>query len=232
MTEGLVNDRLKSTRLRRSLRPRRRLRIPRIGLIVPQPCAVHASDAAALGASTPAAAAPAAATSVATLLTRHILRDGEIVLLILKPSLWTIFFASLPAIGIAVILMISARLWTPHHIDLGIETGVMIVGARVALAVLNWAGRLYLLTDLRIVRIIGIFNPQVHDIPLRKVARTRLTTSFRERICRLGSVEIIPESDHWPWSVWQTIPKPVQVHEVITRAITRAKQGGCYGARW
>ena len=31
-------------------------------------------------------------TSLATLLTSHILRDGELVLLILKPSLWFIVF--------------------------------------------------------------------------------------------------------------------------------------------
>lgn len=108
----------------------------------------------------------------------------------------------------------------------------MLVALRAAWAVLSWAGRLYLLTDLRILRINGVFSPQIHDIPLRKVARTRLTTSFRERIWRLGSIEIIPESDQWPWSVWQTIHKPAQVHETICRAIARAKQGGCLGSRW
>ena len=189
-----------------------------------------ASEAAGVGAGQ-AVAAPPATTSMATLLTRHILRDGEIILLILKPSLWTILFGTLPAIGVALIVMISTRLWFAHHVHIGIEIGAMLVACRAAWAILSWAGRLYLLTDLRIVRIAGVFSPQIHDIPLRKVARTRLTAGFRERLWRLGSIEIIPESDQWPWSVWQTIAKPAEVHETVRRSIARAKQGGCFGGR-
>ena len=51
----------------------------------------HASEGA--GAAT--VDAPPTATSLATLLTRHILRDGELVLLLLKPSLWFILLSSL-----------------------------------------------------------------------------------------------------------------------------------------
>jgi hypothetical protein len=189
-----------------------------------------ASEAAGV-AGGPIVVAPPATTSMATLLTRHILRDGEIILLILKPSLWTIFFATLPAVGIALIVMISTRLWLPHHVHIGVEAGAMLIACRAAWAVLNWAGRLYLLTDLRIVRIAGVFSPEIHDIPLRKVARTRLTRSFREHVWRLGSIEIIPESDQWPWSVWQTVPRPDEVHDTVRRSIARAKQGGCFGGR-
>jgi hypothetical protein len=179
----------------------------------------------------PAAVAQPASTSIATLLTRHIVRDGEIILLTLKPSLWTVFFGTLPAIGLALIAMIGARLWAQHHVHIGVEVGMMLVAGRAGWAILSWTGKLYLLTDMRVMKISGVFSPQIHDIPLRKVARTRLTASVRERLWRLGSIEIIPESDHWPWSVWQTIPHPRQVDETIRRAIARAKQGGCYGGR-
>jgi hypothetical protein len=194
-------------------------------------CEIVVSDAAGATAAGPAIVAPPVTTAPATLITRHILRDGEIILLMLKPSLWTIFFGTLPAIGVALIVMFSSGLWAPHHVHIGVEVGMMLIGARAAWAVMSWAGRLYLLTDMRVLRISGVFVHQIHDIPLRKIARTRLTTSFRERLWRLGSIEIIPESDHWPWSVWQTVPKPNEVHETIRRAITRAKQGGCYGGR-
>ena len=192
---------------------------------------VHASETGGATAAAPAAP-PAVISSLATLLTRHILRDGEIVLLILKPSLWMIFFNVLPAAAAALIVMLSTLLWAPHHVHVGVEAGLMLIACWAAWAVLNWAGRLYLLTDMRIVRIAGIFTPEIHDIPLRKVARTRLVAGFRERLWRLGSIEIIPESDQWPWSVWQTIPGPAKVHETIRRAISRAKQGGCGGGEW
>lgn len=218
-------------------RPRRLTRSPRGGRAArggggygPEACGVYASDAAAAAAAgaptaAAAAAAPVVSTSMATLLTRHVLRDGEVVLLLLKPSLWTILFASLPAVAGALIVMISTGLWSSRHTHVGVEVGLMLVAARAAWAVMGWAGRVYLLTDMRIVRIAGVFSPLVHDIPLRKVARTRLVTGFHERVFRLGSIEIIPESDHWPWSVWQTIAHPEKIHDVVRRAIAKAKQG-------
>jgi hypothetical protein len=226
-----VNDRFKSSRVRRFWRSRQGLPAPRAEMVASDSCEVVASEATGVAAGTPAIVAPPATTATATLLTRHILRDGEIILLMLKPSLWTILFGALPAIGIALIVMFSSCLWAPHHVHIGVEVGMMLIAARGAWAVLTWAGRLYLLTDMRVLRISGVFTHEIHDIPLRKVARTRLTTSFRERLWRLGSIEIIPESEQWPWSVWQTIAKPHEVHETIRRAISRAKQGGCYGGR-
>ena len=210
------------------MRGRRRPRWTRGGQALPVACAIHASDAGA--AAAPAVyAPPAAATSLATLLTRHILRDGEIILLIVKPSLWTIFFSILPALAVALIVIISTRLWAPAHVHLALEGGLLLVACRGLWAVLSWTGKLYLLTDRRIVRIWGVFNPQIHDVPLRRVARTRLVAGSLERVWRLGSIEIIPDSDRWPWSVWQSIPRPRQVHETIRRAVNRAKQGGWYG---
>jgi len=76
-------------------------------------CSIHGTEAGL--AAAPVAAPPAVSTSLATLLTRHVLRDGEIILLILKPSLWTILFNSLPAVAAALIVMISTGLWLPHH---------------------------------------------------------------------------------------------------------------------
>lgn len=221
--------RLKGTRLKRQVRRRRLFRAPRHLFVgEPMPCPVSASET---GGATAAAAprAPAIATSLATLLTRHILRDGEIILLICRPSLWSIFFSTLPFAAVALILVMSVKLWAPHGLHLGIEAGLMLVACRAAWAVLTWMGRLYLLTDLRTLRLTGVFYPQIHDCPLRKVARTRLVTSTRERLWRLGSIEIIPENDQYPSSVWQMVRRPVEVHETIRRAVARAKQGGCFG---
>src|SRR6185437_5943403 len=106
-----MSDRLNGWRPRRPFRGRRgRGARPTAG--IDETCPLHASEAGV--AAAPAVAPPAVSTSLATLLTRHVLRDGEIILLILKPSLWTILFNSLPAIGIALIVMISTCLWAPH----------------------------------------------------------------------------------------------------------------------
>jgi hypothetical protein len=176
------------------------------------------------------AAAPgqssAGRTSLATLLSAHILRDGELVLLILKPSIWYIPLSSLRFATAVIILAIFARLTNDQHVIGYIETATFLIAGRVMWAVLQWMGRLYLLTDLRVVSLSGIFNVEIFDCPLRKIARTRLLRTMRERVLRLGSLEIIPCDESTPVSVWQTIARPAEVQLQVITAIRRAKHNG------
>ena len=166
-------------------------------------------------------------TSLAALLTRHILRDGELVLLILKPSMWFIVFTAMRFAGVVLIGVIAAQLWLKPPVALrALELGVFLIAGRVMWAVLQWMGRLYVLTDLRILRLSGVFNVDIFDCPLRKVAQARLQRSFRERCLRLGSIEIVPLDDACAPGDWRTIKRPEQVLEKIEDTIRRAKQGG------
>jgi hypothetical protein len=168
-------------------------------------------------------------TSLAALLTKHVLRDGELVILILKPSIWFIPLSSLAFVAATVALMILARLLgdrlPPVHPRVLLEAGSFAIAARLMWAVVQWSNRLYVLTDLRIVKISGVFNLNIFDCPLRKVARTRIFSPARERICLVGSIEVIPADDSIPVGTWQTVSKPAQVREVIVATVNRAKQG-------
>ena len=182
----------------------------------------HASE----GSATADADARPFRTSLAALLTGHILRDGEVVLLILKPSLWFILFNSMRFIAAVLIAVIAAQLWLPQHVALSVAyAGAFILAGRVMWAVLQWMGRLYVLTDLRIVRLSGVFNVEIFDCALRKVGTTRLTRTFREKLWRLGSIEIIPSDDSCTPSVWQTVKRPDEVFAKVQSTIARAKQG-------
>jgi hypothetical protein len=167
-------------------------------------------------------------TSLAALLTRHILRDGELVLLILKPSLWFVVLAAMRFAGVVLIVVIAAKLWLkPPGAALRVaEIGAFLIAGRVMWAVLQWMGRLYVLTDLRILRLSGVFNVDIFDCALRKVAQARLHRSFRERLLRLGSIEICPLDEACPPGEWRTIKHPDRVLETIQDTIRRAKQGG------
>ena len=178
-----------------------------------------------------ATVAPPAATSLATLVSRHVLRDGELVILLLKPSVWFILLSSLRFIAIDVIVISAIFVFDiddkMHLQKLPIvEAGVFIAAGRLMWAMLQWASRLYVLTDLRILRVGGVFNVNIFDCPLRKVARTRLLNITRERIVGLGSIEIIPLDENSQEGIWQTIAGPRQVHEQVVAAINKAKQGG------
>ena len=113
-------------------------------------------------------------TSLAALLSRHILRDGELVLLILKPSLWFIVIGAMRFSAVVLIGIIAAKLWMHPVASLrAAEFGAFLIAARVMWAVLNWMGRLYVLTDLRVLRLSGVFSVDIFDCPLRKVGEAR-----------------------------------------------------------
>lgn len=182
-----------------------------------------------------AAASPAAVpvtTSLAALLTQHILRDGELVILILKPSLWFIPLSALRFMAAMAIVLIAAVLLDPHlpgNNRQVLEIGAFIIAGRLMWSILQWMGRLYVLTDLRILRLSGVFNPDIFDCPLRKVARARLIVTLPDRVLGIGSIEIIPFDDAYPIGLWQLIARPRQVHRQVVATIHRAKQGGMGG---
>lgn len=181
------------------------------------------ADAAAAAPS----GAPAAAPAVATLLTRHIIQDGEVILLMLKPSILFIVLSMTKFAAVVFMIMIGTAMYdeqVPGHARTWVEIGVFVLAARLMWAVLQWMGRLYILTDMRVICLSGVGQTSIFDCPLRKVVRTRILRTMRERIFRLGSIEIIPSDENLPIGVWQTISRPVEVNDQIVAAINRARQ--------
>ena len=103
------------------------------------------------------------------------------------------------------------------------KRAVFVMAGRLMFAVVQWMNRLYVLTDMRVLRLAGIFSPELFDCPLRKVAGTRISHTTRERILGLGSIDIVSSDPNCGWAQWQTIAKPREVHEQIIAAINRAK---------
>jgi hypothetical protein len=193
---------------------------------------VHPSEGAAAAAAA-AAAEAAVSTPVGALMAGHVLRDGELVLLILRPSKWFIPLSSLKFLAIVTIfaifgVMFEETLHLPRR--RAIEAGFWLGIARVMWAVLQWMGRLYILTDMRILRLSGVFTVSVFDCSLRKVARTLLEANLMEKLFRIGSIVVIPQDEEAPIFQWHMVARPRQVHKQILSAIHRAKQGnlGCH----
>ena len=162
------------------------------------------------------------------LLAGHVLRDGELVLLILRPSRWFILLSSLTFLAVTAIFMTLAIIYDDHLGHLSrqyVQVGMFLMMGRLMWATLQWMSRLYLLTDLRLVTIDGVFTLEVFDCPLRKVARTLLEQTFKERVCRVGSIVIVPQDEHMPFGAWRMVANPRRVHDTIKATIARAKQG-------
>lgn len=184
-----------------------------------------------LNAETCPPAPTAAVTPLGALVARHILRDGEVVLLVTKPSLWFILLSSLWFISVVLIVALGMIAWDSNrnHIWFYIEAAIFLAAGRIMWSVCQWMGRLYVLTDLRIIRLAGVFKADIFDCALRKVAKTAVVVSVREKLCGTGSIEITCADEEQTTGMWQTIRRPNEVHELIVATINKAKHHG-YGA--
>ena len=195
-----------------------------------EPAACGGADVWA--ASTPAAAAAtegkrALSPALAVLLAGHVIRDGEVVQLVLKPSVWFVPLTSLKFLAAAAIVAIAAKLSLPSHAAwYYVQAAVFAAAGRLMWATLQWVNRLYILTDMRVLRLSGVFGVEIFDCPLRRLRGTRVLRTFRERLLRLGSIEIQPADDQRPPGVWQTVARPREVDDMIRAAARKAQSGG------
>ena len=171
----------------------------------------------------PAVAIPAVAATrpgSAAGVVAHVLRDGELILLVIRPSVWFMALQSWRwlAAGAAVVTVATAF---GSHGRAVAEAGVAVAAARLMYAAVQWMGRVYVLTDQRLLTVTGVTRVDVADTPLRKVARTRLLRAPLETALGIGSVEIVPADPDQPFHLWQQVARPVQVHETIVAAINR-----------
>ena len=137
--------------------------------------------------------------------------DGELVMLVLKPSFGS--STDIPVVhrrGAAALRQHPPRFYRP--IVQYVEACVFVIAGRVMLAVLQWMGRLYILTGLAHPSTFGIFSVNIFDCPLRRVARNAPASSMRERIFRLGSIESSCRRGCGIWAV-AMVAHPKRVHD-------------------
>lgn len=206
----------------------------------PEPQAeCHASGPASAGAAANAtgarptllaaenAADAPVASALVQLLSGQILRDGELVELVIRPSIWWVVFTSWRWVGVCVIVAMGGWMLStnPALQRPWVEAMVLTALGRVVWALLRWMSRLHILTSLRVITISGVFNACVYECPLRKLARVRQVSAVRERLLMLGSLELIPSEEQYPIDTWQTIARPKLVYEKLCRAMQRAREG-------
>ena len=175
-------------------------------------------------------ALPLNATSpFSQLISRQIFQEGEIIELAVRPSAWWIIFRSWQTLLFAAVVALAGVTFDesvlPGRRSTYVELGLMLGLARLMWATVKWMSCIYVLTNMRVITITGVFSVMVIECPLRRLARVRATTPVRERIVLLGTLELIPMDEHFAINVWQTIRHPDDVQRKIRAAISRANQG-------
>jgi uncharacterized membrane protein YdbT with pleckstrin-like domain len=100
----------------------------------------------------------------------------------------------------------------------------VIIFVQLLAAVLQWTSRLYVLTDRRVMRIKGILNIDIFECPLVKIQNTYMTLSWYERIFGLGTILFATAGTAGLEAAWQNINQPLEVHELIRKAIFEAQR--------
>ena len=156
-----------------------------------------------------------------------VLDGGEVVILAIKPSLWFLLFEPLKWIAVAVLLLLCTPLIVQTAlVDISQQTIVqyilLLLGVRVLTGALRWVSRFYVLTNRRVMRVQGVFHPNVWACPLIRVRNTRLTADPHERVARLGTIEFVTEESPAADHQWRFIARPAEVYAEVRRAIQRA----------
>jgi len=164
---------------------------------------------------------------VASVLPASMLHDDEVVLMLLKPSLWFIFVTSLKFIvPVLLLAMLAVRVLTPGGFfsprQAAVLTTIAVMG-RLVWGLLVWTSHIYLLTNQRIVTIKGVINVAIFQTNLRKIQRTTLFRPWVERILGLGTVGFATAATYEFDSTWVMIANPMEVHERIVAAIRRVQ---------
>lgn len=164
--------------------------------------------------------------SDASILPAELLQPGEIIILLIKPSFWSLILAPLKTL-LLIVLMSYAVLYVRDFVSLPLSkhdiliAGGGLFGLCVFWQFLNWLSRIYVLTDQRVIRVKGVFQVEIFEAPLKKIQNTQMTFIIRERFFGLGSIHFYTAGTDYPEASWQMIPRPLETHQQIIKTMNK-----------
>jgi hypothetical protein len=166
----------------------------------------------------------------AALLPEQLLQGGEVIILLIKPSPWYIVLESLRFLVITAVLLAGALVatgsgWLSEQLSISkldlVLLAIAIAGARLVWQFLEWLSRVYVLTDQRVIRIMGFFRVQVFETQLKKIQHTVTLFSIRERFFALGTIGFATAGTDTVEATWRMVAKPLEVHRVVVETLNR-----------
>ncbi|MFK7790960.1 MAG: PH domain-containing protein [Phycisphaeraceae bacterium] len=192
-----------------------------------KPAQQHALAAAE--ASDAVEAEPAMARANA-MLPAELLQPGEIIILLIKPS--PLYILLVPVRFIAIVLlctMLAAQLQS-RGFSLGLDrheiiiVALGVIGVRLFWQMLDWLSQVYVLTDQRIIRVMGVLNVHVFECPLQKIQQTDLILPLIQRLFWLGSIGFATAGTAAHEAYWLMVARPLEVHNKIVQTLRRYRR--------
>lgn len=167
---------------------------------------------------------------------QQVLQDGETVILALRPSPWFIlidgswvYFAS---IFVALLLAwLAHQPWSPVILP---ESQIFpllatVLSIRIVWKFLDWANRVYVLTDQRIMRRRGVIQYSLIEAPLDRIQHSAIFTRVVERVLGMGTIGFATAGSGRFEVIWEMIANPLEIHRRVNDAIERYGRRGDHG---
>lgn len=161
------------------------------------------------------------------LLPADLIHDDEVVILLLRPHPFYILLSSLAGLAvIAILTMILAYTantisWVTWNDSQAFALGGILAMARLCWQTLEWYSRVYVLTDKRLIRKMGVLRIAIFETPLSKIQHTSVFQSVRERLCLLGTIGFATAGSDVYEAFWVMLAKPFAVHKIVVETMNR-----------
>lgn len=194
---------------------------------------------ACLRASVPATSSPftdvtaVPADRAAAELTKDLVHDDEVIILLLRPSLWFVFLSSLGGLlFIALVTFALAYMAKFMHQLPGIgwsdaqafALGLSLAALRLGWQFLEWMSRVYVLTDRRVVSRTGVLRVVVFQTQLKNIQHTSVFAGVRERAFGLGNIGFATAGSDTFEAFWTMIRQPFAIHKIVVETIERYRR--------
>ncbi|MCG3180012.1 MAG: hypothetical protein BIFFINMI_02366 [Phycisphaerae bacterium] len=194
------------------------------------PC--QSESAVGRGAEAPAADGSLLVRGATSIIPQQLVGEGEIVILALKPSLWFILLVSARWLAVSALAIAAAEFLHPYIDRLWagrIEQAALLAAAvRLVVGALQWQGRVYVLTDRRVMRLRGVLRIDLFQCKLSQIQHTELTLPLAERVLLTGTVLFYTAGTDFADAAWRTVAHPAQVYQTVLEAVDRyrSRPGG------
>ena len=158
------------------------------------------------------------------------LEPGEIIVAVFRPSLAWIALRALPmAVGTgaaAALAWFCLGLWPDSEsiARMALQVLAALLAARVAAAVAEWASRVYVLTDRRVLRRRGVLAPTVYSATLNSLRRVELLQDGTDRVLGTGTVTFSSRADGPYDAAWVVVPRARDVHALVEQTRHRYRR--------
>jgi hypothetical protein len=156
------------------------------------------------------------------------LQDGEVIILAVRPSGWFVLLIAWPVLAAAVCVAAIGCVVGQHFPAAIPQETVLLVClliavARVLAACFQWASRLYVLTNRRVLRIRGGPRADMVQLALKDVVETRLSASRSERLFGVATLGFELADGPAPAASWVHIGRASEAKKIVDDAVRQAR---------